>query len=170
MKRILAFLCCAVILPFAFAQAQNEGRPSPTQVMETQVGTATIKIQYGAPYVKNREIWGKLVPFGKVWRTGANEATTFETSADVKIEGQVLPKGKYGFFTLPGTDEWVLIFNKNAGQWGSYGYKQEEDVLRVTVRPGLSDHFQEQLAFVSHIDGSISIVWEKLEIIFQVSQ
>ncbi|MFN4284676.1 MAG: DUF2911 domain-containing protein [Lacibacter sp.] len=172
MKRIIAFTAFWL---FAFninanAQDDKSKRPSPPQETKFTVGTATITINYGAPSVKGREIWGKLVPYGQVWRTGANEATTFETTADVKIEGKPLPKGKYALFTIPGKDEWVIIFNKNANQWGAYNYKEADDVLRVKVRPGLAETFQEQLKFVGHVDGSVSILWEKLEVIFTVSQ
>lgn len=154
----------------ACAQDDKNKRPSPTMSSELKVGTATIKISYGAPSVKGREIWGKLVPYGEVWRTGANEATTFETSTDVKIEGQTLPKGKYGLFTIPGKDEWIIIFNKKPEQWGAYSYKKDDDVLRVTVRPGMASAFQEQLKIEGKVDGSVSIAWEKMEVIFSIAQ
>ncbi|HMO32422.1 MAG TPA: DUF2911 domain-containing protein [Lacibacter sp.] len=171
MKKLVALLPVAFLLAFtACAQNDPSKRPSPPQETKMTVGSATITINYGAPSVKGREIWGKLVPYGQVWRTGANEATIFETSADVKVEGQLLPKGKYGLFTIPGKDEWVIIFNKNAAQWGSYSYKEADDILRVKVRPGMAAAFQEQMKFEGHVDGSISLLWEKLEIIFSVSQ
>jgi hypothetical protein len=154
----------------ACGQGDKSKRPSPPMSSEFTVGTATIKINYNAPSVKGREIWGKLVPYDQVWRTGANEATTFETSADVKIEGKTLPKGKYGLFTMPGKDEWVIIFNKKPEQWGSYNYNKEDDVLKVSVRPGMANSFQEQLKIEGKVDGSVSISWEKLEVIFSITQ
>lgn len=172
MKRILsitAFFVFALGIT-ACAQDDKSKRPSPPQETKLTVGTAAITINYNAPSVKGREIWGKLVPYGQVWRTGANEATTFETSADVKVEGKPLAKGKYALFTIPGKDEWVIIFSKNVNQWGSYNYKEAEDVLRVRVRPGMAAAFQEQLKFAGHVDGSVSILWEKLEVIFTISQ
>jgi hypothetical protein len=171
MKKSISILSLFVLFIAVSACGQDDKkRPSPATTLETKVGTAAVKINYGAPSVKGREIWGKLVPYDQVWRTGANEATTFETSADIKVEGQLLPKGKYALFTIPGKDEWVVIFNKNAAQWGSYSYKESEDVLRVKVRPGMASSFNEQLKFESHVDGSISLLWEKLELIFTISQ
>lgn len=169
MKRIFSLIPLLVVLVSITACAQDK-RPSPPMSSDFKVGTASVKINYSAPSVKGREIWGKLVPLGEVWRTGANEATTFETTADVKIEGQTLPKGKYGLFTIPGKDEWVIIFSKKPEQWGSYNYKKEDDVLRVTVRPGMASAFQEQLKIEGKVDGTVSISWEKIEVIFSVTQ
>ncbi len=168
MKRLFSFLPVFALLTIT-ACAQN-AKPSPAASAEFKAGNATIKINYNAPSVKGREIWGKLVPYGQVWRTGANEATTFETDQDVKIEGQLLPKGKYALFTIPGKDEWVIIFNKTAKQWGSFGYKEADDALRVSVRPGLANAFTEVMKIEGHNDGSVSLLWEKLEVIFTVSQ
>ena len=169
MKRLLSLLPVFMLLTAITACAQN-AKPSPAASTEFKAGTATIKINYSAPSVKGREIWGKLVPFGQVWRTGANEATTFETDQDVKIEGQTLPKGKYSLFTIPNKDEWVIIFNKNAGQWGAFSYKEGDDALRVSVRPGLANSFNEVMKIEGRADGSTSILWEKIEVIFTVSQ
>lgn len=172
MKRIFSLLPIFVIafVISACAQEDKAKRPSPPMVTEVKAGTANVKISYSAPSVKGREVWGKLVPYDQVWRTGANEATVFETDADIKVEGKVLPKGKYSLFTIPGKDEWVIIFNKKAEQWGAYSYKKEDDALRVTVRPGMATTFQEQLKIEGHVDGSVSITWEKMEIIFALSQ
>jgi hypothetical protein len=169
MKRLFALLPVSILFVSLTACAQNT-KPSPPASTEFKVGAATIKVNYSAPSVKGREIWGKLVPYAEVWRTGANEATTFETDQDIKVEGKSLPKGKYALFTIPGKDEWVIIFNKNAKQWGAFSYKESEDALRVTVRPGLSSAFTEVLKIEGKVDGSVSINWEKLEIIFTVSQ
>jgi hypothetical protein len=146
--------------------AQNV-KPSPAVTATGKAGDATVTINYGAPSVKGRKIWGELVPFGKVWRTGANDATTFEIDADVKIEGQSLAKGKYALFTIPEENEWTIIFNKNPKQWGSYSYKQEEDVLRVKVKAGKSSSFNEKLAY--DVSGNkVFIRWENAEVAFKV--
>jgi hypothetical protein len=163
-------LFIAVFAVTACGQNDKSKRPSPGMSMKTNVGAANISISYGAPSVKGREIWGKLVPYDQVWRTGANEATIFETDADIKVEGQSLPKGKYGLFTIPGKEEWVIIFNKKADQWGAYSYKQDDDVLRVKVRPATASAMNEQLKFEAKADGTISILWEKMEVSFKVSQ
>lgn len=172
MKKFLGLMpfFISVFTISACGQGDKSKRPSPPATVQTKVGNANISISYGAPSVKGREIWGKLVPYGEVWRTGANEATIFEIDADIKVEGQLLPKGKYALFTIPGKDEWVIIFNKKPDQWGAYSYKQADDALRVNVRPGMSAAMNEQLKFEARVDGSISILWEKLEVIFTISQ
>lgn len=169
MKKFLGLvpLFIAVFTISACAQDKSK-RPSPPMSSEFKVGSANVKINYGAPSVKGREIWGKLVPYGQVWRTGANEATTFETDADIKVEGQTLPKGKYGLFTIPGESEWVIIFNKKAEQWGAYDYKEGDDVLRVKVRAAAGD-MQEQLK-IEGSSNAVSIAWEKVKVAFKVAQ
>lgn len=161
-------LFIAVFTVTACGQGDKSKRPSPPMSSEFKVGSANVTINYGAPSVKGREIWGKLVPYGQVWRTGANEATTFETDADIKVEGQTLPKGKYGLFTIPGENEWVIIFNKKAQQWGAYDYKDGDDVLRVKVKPAAGD-MQEQLKIEGKGD-AVSIAWEKVKVEFKVAQ
>lgn len=169
MKKFLGLvpLFIAVFTISACAQDKSK-RPSPPMSSEFKVGSANVKISYGAPSVKGREIWGKLVPYGQVWRTGANEATTFETDADIKVEGQTLPKGKYGLFTIPGESEWVIIFNKKAEQWGAYDYKESDDVLRVKV-PAAAGDMQEQLS-IAGSGNVVSIAWEKVKVAFKVAQ
>lgn len=169
MKRFLSLFPVLALFVSITACAQN-AKPSPAASTEFKAGAATIKINYSAPSVKGREVWGKLVPYDQVWRTGANEATTFETDQDVKIEGKVLPKGIYALFTIPGKDEWVIIFNKTVKQWGAFSYKESDDALRVTVRPGLANEFNEVMKIEGRADGSVSILWEKIEVIFTVSQ
>ncbi|MEZ4847469.1 MAG: DUF2911 domain-containing protein [Bacteroidia bacterium] len=109
--------------------------PSPKKELKTTMSGADITIVYGSPSVKERTIWGELVPYGEVWRTGANEATTFETSAPISIGGQTLAAGKYGFFTVPDENDWTLIFNEVSDQWGAYNYDAGKDVMRVKVVP-----------------------------------
>jgi len=108
-------------------------RVSPNAVVGQTVGVTEVKMTYGRPSVRDREIFGGLVPYGKVWRTGANETTSISFSTPVRIEGEQLDAGTYGFFTIPGPEEWTLIFNKTAEQWGAYNYNKDDDALRVTV-------------------------------------
>jgi hypothetical protein len=164
---VITFLVLLTLPIFSQAQDGNKGRPSPPKVYETTAGGGKISIHYNAPSVKGREIWGKLVPYKKIWRTGANEATTFESDVDLLIEGQLLPKGKYALFTIPDKTEWTIIFHSNVNQWGVYEYKEEGDVLRVKVKPLQSTSFQEQLLFTSVPDG-IAIVWENLSVPFTI--
>ncbi|MGN6395707.1 MAG: DUF2911 domain-containing protein [Mucilaginibacter sp.] len=148
------------------AQEDKTKRPSPPATAMAKVRNAHITINYGQPSVKGREIWGKLVSYGQVWRTGANEATTFETDKDIKVQGKVLPAGKYGFFTVPGEKEWIIVFNKVPNQWGAFKYDQAQDYMRVTARPKKSAKFNEKLLY-SINKGWVSIDWENLDVSFK---
>lgn len=108
---------------------------SPPASVSLDLGIAHIQIDYHRPSVRGREIWGGLVPYGQVWRTGANNATTIAFDNPVTIGGKELPAGKYAFFAIPDPAEWTLILSKQADIWGAYEYKQSEDVLRVKVKP-----------------------------------
>lgn len=150
----------------AFSACAQDAPQSPRMKATGKSGNTTINIDYGAPSVRGRKIYGDLVPFGKVWRTGANEATSIEFTNDVKIEGQTLAKGKYALFTIPGETEWTIIFNKTWKEWGAYRYKQDEDVLRVKVKP-TETAATEQLTFAV-VNGSVQISWEKTKVSFNV--
>lgn len=136
---------------------------SPRDSASGKVGKAQVSINYGSPSVKGRKIWGDLVPYNKVWRAGANEATTFSTDQPLMVEGKSLPAGKYGFFVIPGETEWTIIFNKTAKQWGAYEYKEKDDVLRITVKPLKSPLMNERLVYKVSPAG-ISLHWENLEV------
>lgn len=137
-----------------------------------KIGLTDIKIVYHSPAVKKRVIWGKLVPFGKVWRAGANENTVIYFSTDVRIENKLLKKGKYGLHTIPGEKEWTIIFSRNHTSWGSYFYKEKEDALRVKVKP-FKSAFNEWLTYEftekNNDSALISLKWEKLSIPFKVN-
>jgi hypothetical protein len=168
MKRFLNIAMFLTLSAFGINACAQNAKPSPAMTATGKSGNANITINYGAPSVKGRKIWGELVPYGKVWRTGANDATTFEVDADVKIEGQSLAKGKYALFTIPEANEWTIIINKNPKQWGAYSYKQEEDVLRVKVKPGASSSFNEVLKYEVS-GGKVHILWENLKVSFAVN-
>ncbi len=168
MKRITSLLSVFTLFVVLSACAQNQ-KPSPAAATEFKAAGASIKINYSAPSVKGREVWGKLVPYGEVWRTGANEATVFETDKDIKVEGKTLAAGKYSLFTVPGKDEWVIVFNKTWKQWGAYQYKAADDVLRVSVKPGAGE-MTETLKIDGGSDGTVTIKWEKLSVPFKISQ
>jgi hypothetical protein len=135
-KRIAA--CTVLIALFTaagFAQMGGKTRPSPAASATCDLGGGkTLKTDYSSPRVKGRKIYGELVPFGEVWRTGANEATTFVPSADVVVGGKTVPAGSYTIFTVPNADKWTLIINKKTGEWG-IPYKYESDELaRVDMK------------------------------------
>jgi tetratricopeptide (TPR) repeat protein len=144
---------------------------SPGASVSQTLGITTVKIDYFRPAVKGRVIWGELVPFGQVWRAGANEATVFTFSDAVKIGGKELPAGTYGFFAIPGKETWTLILNKKAKQWGAYAYKAEEDVLRLDVKPQAAPH-QEYLQYDLQVAAPerlrMDLRWEKLAVGFDI--
>ncbi len=173
-NRFLLLVAFLTVGMFATTHAQDKSkRPSPPAEAKATVGDLSIAINYNSPAVKGREIWGKLVPYGEVWRTGANEATTFEVNHDVIIEGQKLAAGKYALFTIPGEDKWTVIFNKEAGQWGAYNYNKDKDALRITVQPGKAESFQESMDFSVNAENNTGVVvftWENLSFSFKVKK
>lgn len=136
----------------------NSQRASPAKMATGTIDEAAITINYSAPSVKGRKIWGGLVPYNAVWRTGANEATTFETSADIEVAGESLSAGKYGVWTIPGEEEWTVIFNSAWDTWGT-NYDEKTDVLRVTVPFATVQEMQEQMMFEVG-DDAVMLKWE----------
>ena len=139
---------------------QNPPPSPPAKASETTDNGTVITINYSQPSVKGRTIGKDLEPMeGKVWRTGANKATVFEVSKDVKVEGKALPAGKYGLFTIVNGEEWTIIFNKTADQWGAFSYKEADDALRVKVKGGKTKAFSEKMTFVVDKKGKVSLMW-----------
>jgi hypothetical protein len=175
---IMASLLTAV--PGSQAQFQNGGQSSLLKVplisqravITQRIGITDITITYHRPLVNRRVIWGKTVPYGEVWRAGANENTTIEFTDPVMIAGKPLPKGIYGLHMIPGENEWTIIFSKAYTSWGSFTYDQSEDALRVTAKPQPSD-FLEALAYdfdsLKPDSARITLRWEKLAVPFEVS-
>lgn len=162
MKRSLFMpLVAATMLIAGVACAQDKKPASPpAKASETITSGATITINYSQPSVKGRTIGKDLEPLpGKVWRTGANEATVFETDKDITVEGQKLPAGKYGLFTIAGDQEWTIIFNKTWKQWGAFKYNEADDVLRVKVPVSKAPAFTETFAINIDKDGKVSLLW-----------
>ncbi len=136
----------------------SEKIASPAQTTDGRIGPVQIEINYGAPSVKGREIFGALVPYNEVWRTGANENTTISFSEPVRILGQEVPGGTYGLFTTPGRDQWMLHLNSEYEEWGAYSYNDQNNILSKTILPKKADSFQEQLLF--SIEGtSVRLSW-----------
>lgn len=131
-KQLLLFLLIAVT-PAVFAQEAVPPRPSPLSIAACKYKDTYLKIVYNQPHKRNREVFGSLVPFGQVWRLGANEATELTVTREVFINSQFLPAGTYALFAIPEKDKWTIIFNSDLGQWGSYNYNQAKDVMRVEV-------------------------------------
>lgn len=199
-KQTLAVVAAALLLSFAAGavQAQSTLRlPRPSQkasVMQT-IGVTDVSVTYSRPGVKGRKIWGDppanaaagtatlddarsrpkdavLVPYGRVWRAGANEATLFEVTDNVLVNGQPLAAGRYSLHAIPGRDEWTIIFNKDDGQWGSFQYDEKKDALRVKAKPETTVDNQEWLAYqiepVGETSAQVSLRWERLRVPFTV--
>lgn len=146
----------------------ESGIPSPRKEMKGTIGGVEITIDYGSPSVKGRTIWGDLVPFDKVWRTGANKATSITFSSDAMVNGQKIAAGTYGLFTIPGEEEWVIIFNNNSDMWGSGDYSEDQDALRVNAQPAMKEAAHETMDFV--VDGDdVLLKWDKLAVPFTVA-
>jgi len=177
MRRYIASAALLFASCFAALTAQAQSalldipRDSQHATVMQRVGITNITINYHRPLVKGRKVWGGLVPYGDVWRAGANENTTIEFSDPVSIEGKALPKGIYGLHMIPKADEWTIIFSKNSTAWGSFTYNQQEDALRVTVKPQASE-MKEALAYdidnVTPDSAVVSLRWEKVAVPFKV--
>ncbi len=148
--------------------AQDLPQPSPAAKVEQRIGLTDVVVKYARPSIKGRKVWGDLVPYNQVWRTGANASTLVSFSEEVSIKGQKLPKGEYALFCIPTENEWTVIFNKNLTLWGADGYKQEEDVLRVSLKPTFNNpHVESFLIAFDQLQlsgGELVLMWEKMRL------
>ncbi|MGZ3811718.1 MAG: DUF2911 domain-containing protein [Mucilaginibacter sp.] len=161
LKALSLFMLAFLVSTVAFGQAKSI--PSPRDSVSGTIGAAHVKIWYGSPSVKGRKIFGSLEPYGKVYRAGANEATTFTTDKDLKIGGKTLPAGTYAFFVIPvEKGDWTVIFNKVAKQWGAFKYDESKDQLRVMVAPKTVP-LHERLVYTINKKG-FSMIWDTTEI------
>src|SRR5215471_16415539 len=146
-------------------------RASQHALVSQRIGITDITINYHRPMANGRQIWGKVVPYGQVWRAGANENTTITFTDPVTIEGQALDKGTYGLHMIPGENEWTVIFSKDSGAWGSFSYKQDDDALRVKVKPQ-STELHDALAYdfddVKADSAVVTLRWDKVAVPFKV--
>ncbi len=151
------------------AQEDRSKRPSPPVEVKANIDGANVAINYSSPAVKDRLIWGGLVPYGKIWRTGANEATVFEADTNIIIGNQRLSAGKYALFTIPGESKWTVVLNSVYDQWGAYKYDSAKDVLRFEATPKKSLVFNERLKFTIE-DKTVSLFWENLQLDFKIGE
>ncbi len=167
MKRTLStVILLALALTLAMAQDKSK-RPSPPMVAEGSIDGVKVRIDYSAPSAKGRKMLGGNEAYGKVWRTGANEATVIEIDKPIKVEGQALAAGKYELFSIPGESEWTIIFQKYGKQWGAMDYKESNDVLRVKVKPVKTAAFVE--TFVIAVEkNQVTLQWENTRAAFTV--
>jgi tetratricopeptide (TPR) repeat protein len=180
--RFLLTISLALAFSLTSAQAQfkngsqatelNLPRLSQRGVTTQTIGISTVTLNYSRPLADGREIWGKIVPYGKVWRAGANENTTITFSDDATIEGKPLPAGAYGLHMIPDKDQWTIIFSKNSTSWGSFSYDEKEDALRVTVKPSTDQSFDTLTYTFDDVkpDSALATLrWEKVAVPFRVS-
>lgn len=162
-KSVTVLFAAMTISVNAFAQ-DTKKPASPAATATGKIKDATITIAYSSPSVKGRAIWGGLEAYDKVWRAGANEATTFETDKDITVQGKSLPAGKYSFFLIPKeSGTWTAIFNKEPKQWGAYKYEQAKDALRVDVKTKALQATQETLVYKVNNNG-FTMDWDKISV------
>ena len=166
-KILSSLLIAFLFLTSATAQEDKSKRASPPAMVEANVNGVNVVIEYSQPSVKGRTIFGELVIFGKVWRTGANEATTISFDKEVRINGKKLAAGKYSLFTIPEEDEWTIIFNTVSDQWGAYRYKESKDALRVTAKP-VKHSATEKMTFTIDKSGEIHLDWAETRVSFSM--
>ena len=168
LSTVVLFIVALLFSTKGWSQQDKASRPSPPDSVTGKVGDATITINYSSPSVKGRQIWGGLVPYGKVWRAGANEATIFTTDKPIQVEGKTLPAGRYSLFATPGENEWTFIFNSETGQWGikrtgEANRDPAKDVLSVKAKPRKSASLNERLSYVITGNG-FELRWENIEV------
>jgi hypothetical protein len=165
MKKIFLSLSLLMLVVVANAQSKKP-QASPEQTIKQDFGLSTVEITYCRPSAKGRVIFGDLVPYGEVWRTGANAPTSIVFSTDVKIAGQTLKAGTYELFTVPGKTEWEIVFSKETKGWGSSDYKKEDDALRVKVKSSIqttkTEMFTIMVDDVTAANCEIHLLWDNV--------
>jgi tetratricopeptide (TPR) repeat protein len=175
-QRRFLFLVAAIVFVASLCSAQSAlldlPRKSQNAEVNQTIGITEVTLKYSRPLVNGRKVFGGIVPYGDVWRAGANENTTITFSDRVTIEGKPLDKGTYGLFMIPKEDEWTIIFSKTATAWGAFTYKPDEDVLRVTVKPAASD-FHDALLYdfdsLTPDSALVTLHWDKTAVPFKVA-
>lgn len=164
------FLCTALVLTVFLTDgyAQEQKPKSPPATASGKIDGVTVTVNYNQPSARGRKVMGALVPYGKVWRTGANATTSIEFSGDVKIGDKTVAKGKYGLYTIPGETEWTIMINKDI-KWGSDEYTEKQDVARVKSKTAKTAAFVE--AFTISVEKNLVVLrWENTEVSFKVSK
>lgn len=169
-KRLL-FLLLTLTSGSLYAQEAVKPRTSPLALITMRYKDAYVRMTYSQPHKRGREIFGKLVPYGEVWRTGANEATELTTTRDIIVNGTLLPAGNYTLFTIPEKDKWTIIFSKDVGLWGAYNYNPKADALRFEVPVQHTDVPWE--AFTIQFDqrnnvADLLLIWDTVKIVIPI--
>lgn len=171
-KSFLFLILCSVISTICVAQLRMPA-PSPTQTIKQDFGLSSIELTYSRPGIKSRKIFGDLVPYGKMWRTGANEATRIKFGEDVVIGDKPVKAGQYALYTIPNENEWEIILNKGAENEGLTGYKPEEDVVRFKIKPAQLqapvETFTMELAEVKPSSAQLQLKWENTAVTIPIT-
>ncbi len=171
-QKIIFTIAILLWAGFGFAQQIQMPQASPSAKIAQKVGLTDVTVDYSRPSTKGRKIFGELVPYGAVWRTGANNATVLTFSTDVMISGETIPAGQYALYSIPGKNEWKMILSKNTELWGSIGYDPNDDVARFTVKPAkLSRKYETfEISFNNMTDNAadLSIKWENTRVDFKI--
>lgn len=172
MKRLTLLLLSALFAANVSAQELKLPALSPTSKLTQEFSTSSIEISYSRPSMRGRKIFGDLVPYGQVWRTGANSATKVKFGEDVILGGQEIKAGEYALYTIPETKEWTIILNKGVGNWGQFGYDTKDDIARFKVIPKMKDGntqtFTITITNITYNTCNIEMAWEKTKIILPV--
>jgi hypothetical protein len=168
MKKLTSIALMAMVFISAESFAQDQKPLSPKETIEATIDGTKVSIVYCRPSARGRKMLGEKEPYGQVWRTGANDATTIEFANPVTVEGKTLAAGKYSLFSIPGESEWTIIFNKDAKQWGAYSYKEAQDVLRVKVKP-IKNDFTETFTISVEKD-ALNLKWENTSVPIKVKK
>lgn len=171
MKKL--FTICSLLLATTITQAQVKmPQPSPAQTVKQDFGLTSVEVKYSRPLAKGRKIMGDLVPFGQVWRTGANAATLITFNDKVEIDGKKIDSGTYALYSIPNKNNWVIILNKGVKNWGSDGYTADDDVVRFTVKAeetkNMVESFTIQFADVKPESCDLQILWENTMVSFPI--
>ena len=177
MKQLFKTLSISLALLASINMVKAQGtlvpQPSSGQTIIQDFGLGKVMLTYSRPNLKGRKIFGILEPYGQVWRTGANSATTINFTDEIMMAGNKIPAGKYAFFTIPGKDVWTIILNKTADQWGAYDYKKEDDLLRFTIKPILLkapvETFTMQFSNVKAGSMLLNMQWENIAIAIPIA-
>lgn len=172
MKRLSFILLSTLLTSGVYAQDLKLPALSPTSKLTQEFSTSNIEISYSRPSMRGRKIFGELVAFGNVWRTGANSATKVKFGEDVTVGGQAVKAGEYALYTIPGATEWEIILNKGVGNWGNAGYDKADDVARFKIAPKALDKnvqtFTINIGNITYSSCNIELMWEKTKIIIPV--
>jgi hypothetical protein len=172
-RSIATSLCLLLLASLAVAQQNKASRPSPPAKTSCTLGDATINVDYSSPRAKGRKVFGGLVPYGEVWRLGANEATTFVASADVTVGGTKVPAGSYTLFAVPNADKWTLVISKKTGEWGVPYPGADSDLARVDMKaselPAAAENFS--ISFDKSAAGcTLRVEWETTRATVDISK